>query len=584
MASQQHIVQKFTIEIGLPDSERAFALQTKITNDYQRLFLKSMNEVFDQLVGIDEVVIVDKLEIDLGAFSPEEMEQELPEKIKKEIEEALSNLLNQARADKNNFTAVHLTTASGTAITVHVKVQRTSQSLFETLLYFLEYGIVPWSADGKQKPDTRYLVSEAMIHHPEELRRALLTLSSRKYIFRRLAFQLPGDQLQYLAAILECNFSAALDTLINSMSEWVRSYMQKVTTAKPRISSQNKKNRSALPDFTSADFPTSNASTGFPTGSASMDFPSDSASMDFPSDSASTDFSSGNASTDFSPAFLKQKIWEETLHYFVSPEFRNGNVMGETAMIKYVATVVEHILATARIKPSASMLKEFKSNEMYSNIIKAALEQLILTHKKSIPVNESAPAVATVKKNEEYFPEAPDIEEGVYIKNAGLVILAPYLPGFFRNLGLVEGKEFINEEAKWKAVHILQWLAEGDKDVAEGEDEILTEHDLLLNKIICGMDIAEPIPVTLELTPSDKLEGMTLLISIIANWSIIKNSSVHTLRTTFLQKEGRLSREDENWNLFIHRDSAIDMLIDKLPWGIAMTKLPWNKRIVYVEW
>jgi hypothetical protein len=53
---------------------------------------------------------------------------------------------------------------------------------------------------------------------------------------------------------------------------------------------------------------------------------------------------------------------------------------------------------------------------------------------------------------------------------------------------------------------------------------------------------------------------------------------------TFLQKEGKLKRQDENWDLLIHRDSAVETLIDRLPWGISMIKMPWNKATINVEW
>lgn len=575
MGRQQHIVQKLTIEIGLQDSEHAFALQTKITNDYQKLILNSMNEVFDQLIGEDEVVMVDKLEIDLGAILREEMESELPPKIKKEIEDALGNLLHRARSNKNNFTAVELTTSSGDTISVQVIVQESSRSLFETLVYFLEYGIVPWSADKEQKPGARFLVSEAMIHHPDELRRVLQKMRSKKYVFRRLAFQLPEDQLQYLAAILGSDFSSSLEVMIKSLMEWVTVFIKrKASSPGTNLSSGKVSN-----DLSSTKTNKINRSIRKESSEERKE------SSEQRKDSLEESLLTALSFTNLSPASLKLKIWEETLYYFASRGTGSENGQGESAKIKYLTTILEQLLLAAGGKLDELIVDEQKKKLQYSAILKKATEELFRANKKSD--TESPPSLPFLQKNQddEILPVAPDAEEGIYIKNAGLVILAPYLPGFFRNLGLVEGKEFINEEAKWKAVHLLQWLVDGDKEIVENEDgEIITEHDLVLNKIICGLDVAEPVPASVELTGTDKEEGMVLLISIIANWSIIKNSSVYTLRKTFLQKEGRLKKEEDNWQLFIQRDSAVDMLIDKLPWGIAMTKLPWNKAIVYVEW
>jgi hypothetical protein len=183
----------------------------------------------------------------------------------------------------------------------------------------------------------------------------------------------------------------------------------------------------------------------------------------------------------------------------------------------------------------------------------------------------------------EEFPETAELESGIYIENAGLVILAPYIVNFFKNLGYVNGKEFVDDNAKWKAVHLLQWLVRGDEEKGEEKVEV-NEHELVLNKIICGLDIAEPVPTVFNLSAEEKKEGEGLLQAVIENWAIIKNSSVHSLRVTFLQKEGKLKRQDENWDLLIHRDSAVETLIDRLPWGISMIKMPWNKATINVEW
>jgi hypothetical protein len=43
--------------------------------------------------------------------------------------------------------------------------------------------------------------------------------------------------------------------------------------------------------------------------------------------------------------------------------------------------------------------------------------------------------------------------------DAGLVILHPYLSRYFDVLGLMEGREFRDEESADRAVHLLQYLA-----------------------------------------------------------------------------------------------------------------------------
>src|SRR5690606_887113 len=79
------------------------------------------------------------------------------------------------------------------------------------------------------------------------------------------------------------------------------------------------------------------------------------------------------------------------------------------------------------------------------------------------------------KKVEEELDDAGTI----YINNAGLVLLHPFIPTYFNRLGMIEKGDFISEEARHRAVHLLQYLVYGT-DQHE-------EHELVLNKILCNM-------------------------------------------------------------------------------------------------
>lgn len=168
------------------------------------------------------------------------------------------------------------------------------------------------------------------------------------------------------------------------------------------------------------------------------------------------------------------------------------------------------------------------------------------------------------------------LDDGIYIDNAGLVLLWPYFTAFFTKLGLVENNAFVSIDASHRAVHLLQYLVTGN-------EEAEPEHELLLNKILCGIDPAEPVSSDFIPTTAEKEECEQLLTAVIDNWSALKKISVHALRSTFIVKEGILRKDTGNWILDIERQT-IDLLIDKLPWGISIIKMPWNKELVYVNW
>ena len=142
----------------------------------------------------------------------------------------------------------------------------------------------------------------------------------------------------------------------------------------------------------------------------------------------------------------------------------------------------------------------------------------------------------------------------------------------------MEEKKFVSDEARYRAIHMLQWLTYGEEMPEE-----INEHELLLNKLLCGVEIAEPVPLSVVLTEKEKEEAESLLKAVIANWTIIKRSSFRALRS-FFRKEGRLTRDGSDWDLLIQRDSATEILIDNLPWSISIVKMPWNEHTIYVEW
>ncbi len=163
----------------------------------------------------------------------------------------------------------------------------------------------------------------------------------------------------------------------------------------------------------------------------------------------------------------------------------------------------------------------------------------------------------------------------IYISNAGLVLLHPFLPALFEELKLIEDKQWINREAQQKAVLILEFL------VAAVEE--FPEFNLPLNKIICGIDLANPLEQGSMLSAEIKHACEELLREAIRHWSVLKNTGIDSLRETYLQRNGKLTRVDKGWLLQVEQ-KTVDVLLNKLPWGIGIVKLPWMEEILYVEW
>lgn len=163
----------------------------------------------------------------------------------------------------------------------------------------------------------------------------------------------------------------------------------------------------------------------------------------------------------------------------------------------------------------------------------------------------------------------------LYLHNAGLVLAGPYLPRLLGRLDLLDGQRFRDDEAAERAVHLLQWLASGRRRAAE--------HELVLNKLLCGLPASHPVPAEVVLSDEETAAVDGLLQALIAHWKVLGRTSVAGLRETFLMRDGALSHVDEGWKLVV-APRAFDMLLDQLPWGYKTLRFPWMPEVLRVEW
>lgn len=184
-------------------------------------------------------------------------------------------------------------------------------------------------------------------------------------------------------------------------------------------------------------------------------------------------------------------------------------------------------------------------------------------------------AAQAEQEQEERKPDLPADDDKIFISNAGLVILHPFLTTYFSRLGMVEKGNFVSEESRLRAVHLLQYLAFG---TTEHE-----EHELVLNKILCNIPIEAPVVREIEITDEEKKISGELLHAVIANWEKLKNTSAESFQASFLQRDGALTHGEEGWNLKVEK-RGYDVLLQTLPWGLGMIKISWMPEFIVVEW
>ncbi len=168
-------------------------------------------------------------------------------------------------------------------------------------------------------------------------------------------------------------------------------------------------------------------------------------------------------------------------------------------------------------------------------------------------------------------------ENSHYIKNAGLIILHPFLKTFFEQLDLCDAHgNWVTKLSQHKAILLTQYLIESSTKIQES--------DLLLNKLLCGFAIDEVVNVQLEFTTKEKEKCFDLLQAVNGHWKVMNTSSVEALQQTFLQREGKLELTKENdYELWVE-EKGVDILMDQLPWGICMIQSPWMESYLYCHW
>lgn len=151
----------------------------------------------------------------------------------------------------------------------------------------------------------------------------------------------------------------------------------------------------------------------------------------------------------------------------------------------------------------------------------------------------------------------------------------PSIHPLFTFFELIKDNEFIDEAAQLQGVHMLQYLVDGKTSTPEFE--------LVLNKILCGVDLESPVPLEADLSEKEKGIVEQIIKDMILNWKAVSNASVEGFRHSFLQRSGILRKREEWWELQVE-EKPYDMLLDSIPWSYKTIKFAWMELPVYVKW
>jgi Contractile injection system tape measure protein len=393
----------------------------------------------------------------------------------------------------------------------------------EIVQHFLLTGRLPWFAG---KPEEKYLENifdEIFFAREEEFRKFILSnLDSNKFI-ERLAFHITDSSFDRVINSLELNgffedIKAALGSIITELilflrSETNRLYSDNVQIPEGRIESLENRISNWLIHLQHIE------------------------------------------------ASYKTHPDELTLEFILKLCAGKNDI----STIEKFCGVFEELLTGVR--NDALAIPEFFWQKNEQVLLK--LSEAIVTIKKQLLENKVGIGVGKQKT------QLVEKEARFYIFNAGLILVANYLPAFFDQLGLLDEGNFINKANQIKAVFLLHYLC--------SEKEQITEYIVPLNKILCGLLPDEPTPQNFFLSDEEKFECAELLNALIQNWQKVGNMSIEGFRGAFLNRDGILVLENGQWILKIER-RGYDILLDSLPWSFNYTRLKWMQNLILTEW
>jgi hypothetical protein len=216
------------------------------------------------------------------------------------------------------------------------------------------------------------------------------------------------------------------------------------------------------------------------------------------------------------------------------------------------------------------LIKEFLS----SNSQEILLKQLSSTLEKD-SVNLPDEEIEEDIMEEEEMNEEENTNSSVFIDNAGLILISPFLPRLFTMLELTENGKFKNRTAQIKAIFLTQYAVFGN-----GE---FPEYTLQLNKLLTSFKTGVPIPIKSVLTDEDKSIVDSMLEGVLQNWGRLTNTTVAGLQEGFLRREGRLEELEDTYLLTVE-SKGYDMLLDHVPWNFRTVKFSWMQKAIQVKW
>lgn len=579
MGTQRHVIKRQIVEITLAKKDHAWQLQQTLSRILQQQLPPLLDQCLSEASSADCLHRIDRLELDLGELDGKHLEAELLERIETTLRQALSEHINPAQS-------LPIAQQQSDPLPAHLE-------LFE---HFVREGYLPWWADSGQRHAPEHSLAVLLNTGPEALKRLLPRLIQEPRCLQRLTGYFNDDCLilmialltgapKHSAASLLQTLSAVLAPLhqhggtpVSQLKTTLRQSLLQVAIASPSLIFRHGA-------FLTAATLRWAGLQGLPRTALTgclQQLAADKSAVDnewlqairlsAPEEHAlamPTGPTHGK-----SPAILDKRPPMPSRS--ASESSTGGQAADRIACPRRIVTVIGNRYAMLKKTGGHSFGQTQKTtNEAVTEDVTTNQPAYSSRFDEQPAKNNGVqPEDQTIIETTNDRPTSAD-SDAVYINNAGLCLLWPFLGAFFERLALVQNGRFPSQAAKQCAVSLLHYLSTGELNPPE--------YLLPFNKLLCAMaidevfDLAEP-PTDAQIDACDELLG-----AVIANAPILNDMSVNGFRGSFLLRRGSLGASDGCWRVRVERETY-DVVLERFPWSWQWFKLPWMEYPLRVEW
>lgn len=526
MDLQRHVIKRQVIKFTLAKQEQARPVQQALSRIFRQHFPGILDRYLSEASQPDALHRINRLELDLGELDSRHLEADILERIGPALQRALYAHTGNPQSKHDAQFRAHL----------------------ELIEQFVREGNLPWWADNSQRQAPELSLTALLTSQPKSLRQLLIKLMQEPRCLLRIISYFDDDHLTALLGLLSAATKASATSLLQTL--WAIETPLRQSAAKPTPVIRLTLWQSLLQV----------AAAGEPAISNEVVF-------------LNAVIVRWGRLLGINPQVIDgcfQQILSQT-------EATKDNPWLEAMRAKYPKQQSPRKPAK---KPSASVEDNETSSEnqitenagasLTSGVIQPNTVTAIHQTEKNQPSLAAADDLAHDIKADEF-----NQTDALYIDNAGLCLLWPYLQSFFASLELVQNDRFINPAAQQCAVSLLHYVATGDKEPPE--------YMLPFNKLLCGMAIEAVFEIETPLTNQQLSAADAFLAAVIANAPVLNDMSLNGFRGSYLLRQGSLSADVGCWLLRVER-MTYDIALEHFPWTWQWFKLPWMEYPVRVEW